>query len=101
MFHRSTNPRQFHFREKQEKADRICDAARAANLTPTAFVRQAVDEKVNGSVDSFQILQRMVKTLQDDIAKLREQLASVAFEVKDFRERFDQTVVTAEDESES
>jgi hypothetical protein len=101
MFQRSRNPRQFAFRVKQGDADRICEEARAANVTPTTYVRRAVAEKVAGRGDSDRHLERRLKAVEDQLAKLGEQLASIAFELRDFRERFDETVVTAEDDTES
>jgi hypothetical protein len=97
MFQRSRNPRQFAFREKQSKADRICEEARAANMTPTAYVRLAVEEKVNGRGDRDQRLERRLKALEDKLAAIGEQVASIAFELREFRERFDATVIVPED----
>lgn len=98
MFQRSRNPRQFAFRVKQSDADRICEEARAANMTPTTYARLAVAEKVDGRGDRDQRLERRLKALEDWLAKVGEQLASMAFELRNFRERFDETVITADDE---
>ena len=97
MSQESRNPRQFAFREKQSKADRICEEARAANMTPTTYVRLAVDEKVNGRGDKDQRLERRLKALEDKVAAVAEQIASIAFELREFRERFDATVIAPED----
>jgi hypothetical protein len=100
MYQKSRNPRQFAFRVKQSEADRICEEARAANITPTTYARLAVAEKLAGRGDRDQRVERRIRALEDLLAKVSEQVASIAFELRDFRERFDETVVTAEDAAE-
>jgi hypothetical protein len=98
MFERSRNPRQFAFRVTQAEADRICAEARTANMTPTTYARRAALEKAAGGDAGQERLERRLQVLEDRLAAVLEQLASVAFELRDFRGRFDETVITASDD---
>jgi hypothetical protein len=95
---KSAGTRQFAFRVQQDEAVRISNAAKAANKTPTEFARLAVLEKLNGAQGREQHLQRKFDALDAKLCAIGEQVASIAFELRDFRERFDETVITAGDE---
>jgi predicted nuclease with TOPRIM domain len=103
-----TGTRQFAFRVQPDEADRIREAAEEAGrqagkearkkITPAEFVRLAVLEKLNGTQGREQHLQRKLDALDAKLSALGEQIASLAFEVRDFRERFDETVITASED---
>jgi hypothetical protein len=92
MSGRLKNPRQFAFRVSQNEADKICAKALAANLTPTTYARLAVLEKIEGE-SGAKLIKARLKVIVKELKALGEQLASIAFEVRDFRERFDKVVI--------
>jgi hypothetical protein len=114
MFEKSAGTRQFAFRVQQDVAEQINSAAEAAKKTPTEFARLAVLEKLHGAQGREQHLQRKFDALDAKLSAIgeqiasvafelrdfREQVSSVAFELRDFRERFDETVITAGEDGE-
>src|SRR5262245_5618918 len=100
MFKRAKVTRQVNFRVAYDEGSRIDKAAEAAKVTPTEYARQAVLEKVDGQQAAELQIERKIKGVEDKLSMVGEQIASLAFELRDFRERFDETVITAGDSEE-